>query len=166
MIVHQCVDNLVVLNFGMDYDHFYFMRQALNQARLALKSGEVPVGAIIVWENRIIARAHNIVERLTDPTAHAEMQAITSATNYLNSKYLNHCVAYITLEPCSMCAGAFYWSRLGHLVFAASDPQRGFHSQGVSLHPKCQVTQGILQMEAQELLNRFFQKKRNKISSS
>lgn len=150
----------------MEIDHASFMNQALKEAYKAFEVGEVPVGTVIVTDNRIIARAHNLVQRLTDPTAHAEMQAITSATNYLNSKYLNQCVLYTTLEPCTMCAGAMYWSKLGHLVFASEDIQKGYRSQGVSLHPKCTVTHGVMQGQATELLNFFFQKKRSETSSN
>ncbi len=145
----------------METDHVYFMNQALKEAYKAFEIDEVPIGVVIVIDNRIIARAHNLVQRLTDPTAHAEMQAITSATSYLNSKYLNHCILYTTLEPCTMCAGALCWSQLGHLVFASEDLQKGYRCQRVSLHPKCQVTHGILKDQAKELLNLFFQKKRN-----
>lgn len=145
----------------MEINHVYFMNQALQEAHKAFEIGEVPIGVVVVADYRIIARAHNLVQKLTDPTAHAEMQAITSATHFLNSKYLNQCILYTTLEPCTMCAGALYWSQLGHLVFASEDIQKGYRSQGVSLHPKCQVTQGILQRQATELLHRFFREKRN-----
>ncbi len=161
MIVNKTSSYRVFLVSNMEIDHAYFMNQALKEAHKAFEIDEVPIGVVVVNNNRIIARAHNLVQRLTDPTAHAEMQAITSATNYLNSKYLNHCILYTTLEPCTMCAGALYWSQLGHLVFASEDLQKGYRSQGVSLHPKCQVTKGIMQNQATELLNLFFQKKRN-----
>ena len=145
--------------------HQFFMRHALKEAQYAFEIGEVPVGAVVVLKHQIIARAHNLVERLTDPTAHAEMQAITSATNYLNSKYLNDCTLYVTLEPCVMCAGAIYWAKLKHLVFGASDPLKGFIKHNIPLHSKCTLTKGILADEATELLNCFFADKRNLVQN-
>lgn len=138
----------------------YFMRQALNEAQAAFDEGEVPVGAVVVIDSTIIARAHNQTERLTDVTAHAEMIAITSAANYMGGKYLTGCTLYVTLEPCVMCAGALYWSQLSRVVFGASDPKRGFQINQVNLHPKTTVKHGELQDEALELLQRFFEQRR------
>ncbi|MDT8414966.1 MAG: nucleoside deaminase [Flavobacteriaceae bacterium] len=138
----------------------YFMKQALKEAQAAFDEGEVPVGAVVVVDNTIIARAHNQTERLTDVTAHAEMIAITSAANYLGGKYLTGCTLYVTLEPCVMCAGALYWSQLSRVVIGAPDPKRGFQINQVKLHPKTTVKQGELQAEAMELLLRFFEQRR------
>tara|TARA_R100001369_G_scaffold49563_1_gene76278 strand:+ start:84 stop:533 length:450 start_codon:yes stop_codon:yes gene_type:complete len=143
------------------FDHTYFMRKALQEAEAAYEKGEIPVGAIIVVEDRIIARTHNLTELLTDVTAHAEMQAITSAANFLGGKYLTHCTLYATLEPCQMCAGALYWSQISKIVYAASDEHRGFKALGTKLHPKTQVVSGILAEEASALMKRFFIEKRN-----
>lgn len=140
-------------------DHF-FMQQALAEAQKALLADEVPVGAVIVHQDRIIARAHNLTERLNDVTAHAEMQAITSAAHFLNGKYLINCTLYVTLEPCVMCAGALYWSQLQRVVVGAADPKRGFLQAGVSLHPKTSLTTKLLAIEAKALLNQFFSQKR------
>jgi tRNA(adenine34) deaminase len=135
----------------------YFMHEALKEARKALGAGEVPVGAVVVCKNRIIARAHNQTEKLTDATAHAEMLAMTAAAHYLGSKYLNECTLYVTLEPCLMCAGALAWVQLQRLVFGASDPQRGYRLvQGKVLHPRTEVTAGIAAEEAKELIDTFF----------
>ena len=141
-------------------DDNYFMKQALIEAQKAYESGEVPVGAVVVVDQKIIARAHNLTERLTDVTAHAEMQAITSAANFLNGKYLKGCTIYVTLEPCVMCLGALYWSQLSRIVFGASDPKRGFIQANLSPHPKTTVEKGVLEKEASELLNTFFRSKR------
>ena len=141
-------------------DDNYFMKQALIEAQKAYESGEVPVGAVVVVDQKIIARAHNLTERLTDITAHAEMQAITSAANFLNGKYLKGCTIYVTLEPCVMCLGALYWSQLSRIVFGASDPKRGFIQANLSPHPKTTVEKGVLEKEASELLNTFFRSKR------
>ena len=141
-------------------DDNYFMKQALIEAQKAYESGEVPVGAVVVVDQKIIARAHNLTERLTDVTAHAEMQAITSAANFLNGKYLKGCTIYVTLEPCVMCLGALYWSQLSRIVFGASDPKRGFLQANLSPHPKTTVEKGVLEKEASELLNTFFRSKR------
>lgn len=138
----------------------YFMRKALEEAEKAYESDEVPVGAVIVVNQRIIARAHNLTERLNDVTAHAEMQAITSAANFLGGKYLKGCTLYVTLEPCVMCMGALYWSQLDRIVYAASDPKRGALAQGVNPHPKSICMGGVMQEAAADLLQRFFQKKR------
>lgn len=135
----------------------YFMQEALKEARKALEIGEVPVGAVVVSKNKIIARAHNQTEKLTDSTAHAEMLAITSATNYLGSKYLTECTLYVTLEPCVMCAGALHWTQLQKLVFGASDPQRGYRLLNTNvLHPKTEVKHGLKMDEAKELIDQFF----------
>ncbi|MEL7268571.1 MAG: nucleoside deaminase [Bacteroidota bacterium] len=143
------------------FDDTYFMRKALQEAEIAFEMGEVPVGAVVVVENRIIGRAHNLTERLKDVTAHAEMQAITSAANFLGAKYLTGCTLYVTLEPCQMCAGAMYWSQISRLVYGARDLERGFNVMGTQLHPKTEITSGILENEASELLKRFFIQRRN-----
>ena len=144
----------------MELDDAYFMKQALVEAEKAERADEVPVGAVIVVNQQIIARGHNLTERLKDVTAHAEMQAITSAAHYLNGKYLKGCTLYVSLEPCVMCAGALAWSQMDRLVFAASDAKRGFLQAGVSLHPKTQISGGILADQSKELLDRFFAQKR------
>ena len=138
----------------------YFMKQALIEAQKAFEADEVPVGAVIAIDNKIIARAHNLTQRLNDVTAHAEMQVITSAANYLNGKYLSGCTLYVTLEPCVMCIGAIYWARLSRIVFAAGDPKRGFQRAHINLHPKSTVSSGIMESEAVKLLNKFFDGKR------
>jgi tRNA(adenine34) deaminase len=138
----------------------YFMKKALQEAELALSKGEVPVGAIVVVDNKIIAKSHNLTELLTDVTAHAEMQSITAASNFLGGKYLKNCTLYVTLEPCQMCAGALYWSQISKLVFGARDEQRGYIVMGTSLHPKTQVIQGVLAEECSALVKLFFSKKR------
>ena len=142
------------------YDDNYFMKQALIEAQKAFEADEIPVGAVIAIDNKIIARAHNLTERLNDVTAHAEMQVITSAANYLNGKYLSGCTLYVTLEPCVMCFGAIYWARLSRVVFAAGDPKRGYQRAHIDLHPKSTVSSGIMESEAVNLLNKFFDKKR------
>ena len=141
-------------------DDNYFMKQALIEAQKAYESDEVPVGAVVVVDQKIIARAHNLTERLTDVTAHAEMQAITSAANFLNGKYLKGCTIYVTLEPCVMCLGALYWSQLRRIVYGASDPKRGFLQANLSPHPKTTVEKGVMEKEASDLLNTFFRSKR------
>ena len=138
----------------------YFMKKALQEAELAFEKGEIPVGALIVIDNKIIARTHNLTELLNDVTAHAEMQAITSAANFLGGKYLTGCTLYVTLEPCQMCAGALYWSQISKIVFGASDENRGFEKMGTKLHPKTTVVRGVLAEEASELMKRFFAGKR------
>lgn len=143
------------------FDDAYFMKKALMEAETAFDLGEIPVGAVITVNNTIIARAHNLTERLKDVTAHAEMQAITAAANYLGGKYLTDCTLYVTLEPCQMCGGALYWSQLSRIVYAAADPNRGYKNLGTQLHPKTQVTSGILETEASALLKRFFIQRRN-----
>lgn len=140
------------------YTHDYFMAEALKEARKALEINEVPVGAVVACRNRIIARAHNQTEKLTDATAHAEMIAVTAAANYLGSKYLNECTLYVTLEPCVMCAGALHWVQLQKLVFGASDLQRGYSLLGKPvLHPKTLVEKGVKAEEAKKLIDIFFQ---------
>lgn len=138
-----------------------FMREALKEAQAAFSAGEVPVGAIIVCQNRIIARAHNLTERLNDATAHAEMQAYTSASHYLGGKYLNECTLYVTLEPCVMCAGASFWAQLGRIVFGADDEKRGYRLvKSTILHSKTQVTSGVLAEKSSALIKQFFKDKR------
>jgi len=139
----------------------HFMKEAFKEAQKAFDEDEVPVGAVIVCDNRIIARAHNMTERLTDVTAHAEMLAFTSATDFLGGKYLNECTLYVTLEPCVMCAGASYWTQLKKVVYAAKDEKRGFakHQENL-LHPKTTIVTGILEQECSDLLVNFFKKKR------
>jgi tRNA(adenine34) deaminase len=141
----------------------HFMRQALQQAELAYEKGEIPVGAVVVCQNQIIARAYNQTELLRDVTAHAEVLAITAAANYLNSKYLPDCTMYITLEPCVMCAGALFWSQIGRLVYGASDEKRGFMRYGKTLlHPKTQVEYGVLMEECSLPLKAFFRSRRSR----
>jgi tRNA(adenine34) deaminase len=140
----------------------YFMREALKQAQIAFEEGEIPVGAVVVSNNKIIARAHNLTQRLNDVTAHAEMQAITAAANHLGSKYLHKCTLYVTLEPCSMCAGALFWSQVQKIVVGASDPKSGFRTKGGQLHPKTEYVMGIMENESAELMTSFFQSKRKK----
>lgn len=142
------------------YNDEYFMRQALDEAQKAYDAGEVPVGAVVVANNQIIARAHNFTEKLNDVTAHAEMQAITSAADFLGGKYLKGCTMYISLEPCVMCAGALYWSQIDKIVFAASDEKRGASTVGELYHPKTKIMRGIMETEGRELMQKFFQKKR------
>ena len=137
------------------------MRKALQEAEEAFEKGEIPVGAIVVVNDRIIARTHNLTELLNDVTAHAEMQAITSAANFLGGKYLTNCTLYVTLEPCQMCAGALYWSQIDRVVYGATDEQRGCKTMGTKLHPKTTIEGGVLAEEAKQLLKRFFVEKRN-----
>jgi tRNA(adenine34) deaminase len=143
------------------FDDTYFMKQALVQAKKAYDKDEVPVGAIIVCDNQIIARAHNYTEALNDVTAHAEMQAFTAAADYLGGKYLNECILYVTLEPCVMCSGAAYWTQLKKIVYGAKDEKRGFSTltQNI-LHPKTEIESGLLQKECVKLLSDFFKSKR------
>ena len=136
------------------------MKKALQEAEMAFDKGEIPVGAIIVVNNTVIARSHNLTELLNDVTAHAEMQAITAAANYLGGKYLKDCTLYVTLEPCQMCAGALYWSQITKIVYGASDEQRGFMKMGTQLHPKTVVVGGVMANEASELMKRFFAERR------
>lgn len=140
-----------------------FMRMALDQAHLAYEKGEVPVGVVITCKGQVIARAHNLTEQLTDFTAHAEMQAFTMATEFLGNKYLDKCTLYVTLEPCVMCAGASFWTRIGRVVYGATDSKRGYAqlSENV-LHPKTEIRAGVLADECGEIVSRFFQEKRSK----
>jgi len=138
----------------------HFMKKALHEAELAFEKGEVPVGVVVVAHGQIIARGHNLTETLTDVTAHAEMQAITAAANHIGGKYLKDCTLYVTLEPCSMCAGALYWSQLGRLVFGASDDKRGYRSHQTPLHPKTKVSSGVCEMESSKSLQESFKQKR------
>lgn len=143
------------------FDDTYFMKKALQEAEAAYEKGEIPVGAVIVIDNRIIARAHNLTELLTDVTAHAEMQAITAASNFLGGKYLHNCTLYVTLEPCQMCAGALYWSQISKIVYGAKDEERGCTVLNTKLHPKTVMIGGVLAEEASTILKRFFIEKRN-----
>ncbi len=143
------------------FSHAHFMKKALQEAQTAYDADEIPVGAIVVCNNQIIAKAHNLTERLQDVTAHAEILAITAASEYLGNKYLNDCILYVTLEPCVMCAGALGWSQIGTIVWGASDSKRGFSKlQGQVLHPKTKTITGILENECKTLLQSFFQKRR------
>ena len=144
------------------FDDTYYMKKALQEAEAAYEKQEVPIGAIIVIQDRVIARAHNLTEQLNDVTAHAEMQAITAAANFLGGKYLQNCTLYVTLEPCQMCAGALYWSQISKIVYAAKDPQRGCGVMGTKLHPKTEIVGGLLETEASDLLKRFFAERRNR----
>lgn len=138
-----------------------FMQEAYKEALIALSRDEVPVGAVIVSNGRIIARGHNLTETLNDATAHAEMQTFTSASNHIGGKYLNECTLYVTLEPCPMCAAAAYWVQLGTLVYGASDPKRGYTTMEANLlHPKTKIRNGIMAKECGELVTDFFRKKR------
>ena len=139
-----------------------FMKEALKEAQKAFDRDEVPVGAVVVSKNRVIARAHNLTEALTDVTAHAEMQAITAAANFIGGKYLKNCTIYVTLEPCPMCASALYWAQATKVVFGASDEKRGFSTISKKLlHPKTQVVGGVMENECAELMIEFFRKKRD-----
>jgi len=138
----------------------YFMKKALQEAEVAFEKGEIPVGAIVVIDNRVIARSHNLTELLNDVTAHAEMQAITASANFLGGKYLKDCTLYVTLEPCQMCAGALYWSQISKIVIGARDEQRGYIKMGTQLHPKTVVVTGVLENECGNLMKLFFLNKR------
>lgn len=141
----------------------YFMKQALVEAQNAYAAGEIPVGAVVVWNGKIIARAHNLTERLNDVTAHAEMQAITAAASSMGGKYLTDCTLYVTLEPCIMCAGALGWSQISRIVYGASDPKRGYSKFSPnSLHPKTEVVAGVMANEALDLIQSFFTERRGK----
>jgi tRNA(adenine34) deaminase len=143
------------------YTDEYFMREALKEAKKAFDLGEIPVGAVVVCKNKIIARSHNQTEQLTDATAHAEMIAVTSASNHLGSKYLDECTLYVTLEPCVMCAGALHWTQLQKLVYGASDIQRGYSLVSMPLlHPRTEVVKGVKKEECGELVIEFFKKLR------
>ena len=143
------------------FDDTYFMKRALQEAEQAFDKNEVPIGAVIVFDNQIIARAHNLTETLNDVTAHAEMQAFTAASDFLGGKYLKKCTLYVTLEPCQMCAGASYWTQIGKIAYGASEEKRGFRKLNTTLHPKTKVVGGILENECANLLKRFFIEKRN-----
>ncbi len=139
----------------------HYMKQALQQAHLALAEGEIPIGAVIVSNGHIIAKAHNLTERLHDVTAHSEILAITAASEYLGGKYLTDCTLYVTVEPCIMCAGALGWSQISRVVYGAPDEKRGFRTYAPkALHPRCEVTGGVLEQECAALMKNFFQKKR------
>jgi tRNA(adenine34) deaminase len=140
----------------------YFMKKALQEAELAYEKGEIPVGAIVVVDNKVIARSHNLTEMLIDVTAHAEMQSITAASNFLGGKYLKECTMYVTLEPCQMCAGALYWSQISKIVIGARDEQRGFINLETKIHPKTTVVLGVLEKECSILMKQFFATKRKK----
>ncbi|MBS2100298.1 nucleoside deaminase [Carboxylicivirga linearis] len=145
----------------INFSDQYFMKQAFIEAEKAFQKEEVPVGAIVVCEGQIISRAHNLTETLNDVTAHAEMLAITSASEFLGGKYLNQCTLYVTLEPCTMCAGALNWAQLKRLVFGANDEKRGYERcSPVLTHPKTEITKGIMEEECKEIIQRFFRKKR------
>ena len=143
------------------FDDTFFMKRALQEAQYAFEKNEVPIGAIIVMNNQIIARAHNLTETLNDVTAHAEMQAFTAAADFLGGKYLNDCILYVTLEPCQMCAGASYWTQISKIVYGASEEKRGFKAMNTTLHPKTEVIGGVLKEECGQLLKRFFIERRN-----
>jgi len=143
------------------FDDAYYMRKALQEAEIAYDKGEIPIGAVIVVADRVIARAHNLTELLNDVTAHAEMQAITAAANFLGGKYLKQCTLYVTIEPCQMCAGALFWSQIGKIVYGARDQQRGCITMGTTLHPKTKMIGGVLEEECSRLLKQFFIEKRN-----
>ena len=145
----------------LEYDSKYFMNKAIEEAQIALSKGEVPIGAVIVIDNQIIARAHNLTETLNDVTAHAEILAITAAENYLGGKFLDGCTMYVTLEPCQMCAGALYGSRISNLFYAAKDLKRGFTTIGGKLHPKTKINSGVLENESKDMLENFFIARRN-----
>lgn len=142
------------------FDDTYFMKKALQEAQAAFDRGEVPVGAVIVVANKIIAKTHNLTETLNDVTAHAEMQGITAAANYLGGKYLKDCTLYVTIEPCQMCAGALYWSQISKIVYGARDEQRGFITMGTKIHPKTKVVGGVLEEAAGTLMKQFFANRR------
>jgi tRNA(adenine34) deaminase len=142
------------------FTHEYFMKKALIEAQDAFDKGEIPVGALVVVDNRVIAKSHNLTELLVDVTAHAEMQAITAAANFLGGKYLTGCTLYVTLEPCQMCAGALYWSQISRVVFGAEDDHRGYRAMGGKLHPKTEIVSGVMAEECGQLVKDFFKKRR------
>jgi len=150
----------MIIKKMMLLDDEYFMRIALNEAKKALDMNEIPIGAVVVANGQLLAKAHNMTELLGDVTAHAEMQAITSAAHAIGGKYLKNCTMYITVEPCQMCAGALYWSQISKVVFGAGDNKRGFSSMGAKLHPKTKVIHGVLESECSELMQQFFAQKR------
>ena len=139
----------------------HYMKEALKEARKAFELDEVPVGAVVIINNSIIGRGHNLTEQLNDVTAHAEMQAFTAASNFLGSKFLDECTLYVTIEPCAMCAGAAYWTRIGRVVYGAKDEKRGYSKlKGRLLHPKTKVVAGVLEAECAELMTKYFRLKR------
>ncbi|WP_312392059.1 nucleoside deaminase [Chryseobacterium sp.] len=138
----------------------YFMKMALQEAEIALEKDEVPIGCVIVSNDRVIARSHNLTEALNDVTAHAEMQAITSAANFLGGKYLINCTMYVTMEPCVMCSGALSWSQITKVVIGARDEQRGFINKNLSLHPKTEIVTGVMERECSSIVREFFRSKR------
>lgn len=142
------------------FTHEYFMKKAYQEALNAFDKGEIPVGALVVIDNRVIAKTHNLTELLTDVTAHAEMQAITAAAGFLGGKYLTGCTLYVTLEPCQMCAGALYWSQISRVVYGAHDTHRGYTAMGGKLHPKTEVISGIMEEECSALIKDFFKRRR------
>ena len=142
-------------------DDNYFMQKAYEEAEIAYNKDEVPIGAVIVHKGKIIARAHNLTETLNDVTAHAEMQAFTSAADYLGGKYLKDCTLYVTLEPCQMCAGASYWTQISKIVFGASDKQRGFENLKTQIHPKTKIIRDVLEEKCSNIITKFFIEKRN-----
>lgn len=142
------------------FSHEYFMKIALQEAHFALNKDEIPIGCIIVFNNQIISKGHNLTEQLNDVTAHAEMQCITSASDFLGGKYLKNCTMYVTLEPCVMCAGALFWSQISKVVLGARDEKRGFLTNGISLHPKTELITGVLEEECSALVKDFFKEKR------
>lgn len=147
----------------MLFDDTYFMKEALRQARLAYDAGEVPVGAVVVWDGKIIGRGHNQVEQLNDTTAHAEIIAITAACNHIGAKYLVEATLYVTVEPCLMCSGAMYWSKVGRIVFGASDPKNGYKKttgDNWPFHPKAELSHGLLADECAQLMKDFFAARR------
>ena len=147
--------------FTMEKDDEHFMQEALKEARKAFELDEVPVGAVIVCEGKIIARAHNLSEKLTDATAHAEMQAFTMASSFIGGKYLKECTLYVTIEPCQMCAGASFWTQMGKIVYGAKDEKRGYSTLSEKIiHPKTKIVSGILSEECGKLMSDFFKKKR------
>ena len=144
----------------LNYDSSYFMKKAIEEAKIGLDKGEVPVGAIIVIDNKIIARAHNLTESLCDVTAHAEILAITAASNFLGSKFLHECTMYVTLEPCSMCFGALYWSQISRVVYSAEDKKNGVNVLRSKIHPKTKIESGVLAGQTEIMLKEFFKNKR------
>ena len=140
--------------------HIFFMQEALKQCEIAIQKNEVPIGCIIALNDKIIAKSHNLSKTLNDPTAHAEIISIGSASNYLGTKYLNECSLYVTLEPCVMCAGALFWSKIKEVFFAANDKNRGFTNFNINLHPKTKVESGIMSKQASKIIKNFFSKKR------
>ena len=145
----------------MQEDDKYYMKQALAEARKAFERGEVPVGSVVVCQNRVIARSHNLTETLNDVTAHAEMQAITAASDYLGGKYLTNCTLYVTVEPCVMCAGAIAWAQMGKLIYGAGDEKKGYSRLApTALHPKTVVEKGVMEEECASIMKEFFKQRR------